>query len=387
MVKCFYSCVFLVRRLAWVGRCVCVSLFGMSLVISYAFAQSPQCYQFRTELAALERQGPGQAVNLAERQRSELARLVGYYRSLGCVRGPLAFFQAPPPPQCMSISQRIQRMETNLNRLQAQASGTAGRYEAQRRRLYAAVAEHCGARPNQQQDNRTFLDRFFNTSRVPPTQKEKAPRRLGGNRIVCVRTCDGFYFPLYNIPGGQANANAMCQALCPGTSTAAYRMSNEDGAISRAVSFSGQRYSALPNAMRYSERLVPDCSCKGNNETWAQVLGPAEKMLRSRPGDILVTEERSDQMAQPQLTNAQRAQQKKEELRLAQEEREAASVSTSVATASGESSGIGGHNIENATIVKRVEGPRALVTDSKGVQKTIRIIAPKIIPPPPNTLQ
>lgn len=363
-------------------KLACIFVFSLFSLNNYAHAQSAQCFRYREELASLERRGPGSAMGMVERQRSELNRLVSYYRSQGCERGPFALFRGAAPPQCSAISARIGRMEQNLGRLNAQAGGAIGHFEANRQRLTAGVARYCN---NEQpvKDNRNFLDNFFNGPATNPNKTEKKPR-ASGTRLVCVRACDGFYFPLNNTPGGQGNADTMCQALCPETPTSAYRMPNMDGGIGQAVSLKGQRYSSLANAMRYSERVVPNCSCKADNETWASVLGPAEKMLRRRPGDILITEKKSDEMAQPKLSAKEKAQKLKEEQELAKEVRNAERESSSLATASNEESGILTHTTTGATRVSSAEGPRAIIV-SEGQEKTIRIIAPQIIPPPPNT--
>ena len=389
-----------------------LGLFLGGLTVSESWAQSADCMRYRVELQDLERTGPGRSVAMAERQRAELNRLVGYYRSLGCERGGLNMFRrSQPPPQCASVVSRLRSMENNLARLERQARGPVSNFEQRRRVLLNEISKHCRVAPRV--DNRGFFGRLFNTDPAPPRnytmqpdgtlrgnnaeQEDEKKVRYGGSRIVCVRTCDGSYFPLNNIPAGRGGADSMCQALCPATPVAAYKMPGRDNGVTLAISFSGQRYINLPYAMAYRETYNPDCACKAVNETWAEVLGPAEKMLRRRPGDILVTEERSDEMAQPKLTAAQLAKQKEEEKRksenekkrLEEEEKAAEKESVSVETAIGDESGIGAESIREKTakVLKTQEGPRALITDASGGQSHIRIIAPDIIPPPPNTIK
>ena len=64
-----------------------------------ALAQSPECQRFRAELAALDRGGGGASTGAMQAQRAEINRLVGYYRNIGCERGPLGFLSGPAPAQ------------------------------------------------------------------------------------------------------------------------------------------------------------------------------------------------------------------------------------------------------------------------------------------------
>jgi hypothetical protein len=356
--------------------------------------QSPACLQARAELAALRQTGPGGPAPAAARQRAELGRLSDQYRAAGCVRGLFSFLARPAPPQCAAMGQRIQRLEAEYGRVQRQAEGNIRRYQEAQRRLMEAVSRNCGLQPQPRQQTAGFggfLNSLFGGNRRtaprPSLEDERLMARYAGTRTVCVRACDGFYFPLNNTPKGKNGADEMCQALCPGAPTAAYRMPNSDRGITRAVSMSGQKYSALPNANQYYEEFVEDCVCKEQDQTWAEVLKPAEKMLQHRSGDVLVTEERSNQMAQPKLTAAQIKQQKEDEKRLAQEEREAAKLSEAVETASEESSGIGRGQLAEATVIGGAEGPHTVISDADGTERVIRIIAPSIIPPPPNTME
>jgi len=75
-----------------------------------------------------------------------------------------------------------------------------------------------------------------------------------------------------------------------------HRNPGED--ISRATSISGRLYTELPNAFRYRQKFDAACSCRRPGESWAQALQQADDRTIER-GDIVVTEERSKQMAQP----------------------------------------------------------------------------------------
>ena len=112
----------------------------------------------------------------------------------------------------------------------------------------------------------------------PPTQSAPAPRKstpaprtrsrsgppTGGGtyRTLCVRTCDGFFFPI-NFKVGrskfQADSDA-CLQRC-GADARLFVHRNPGQKISGAVDLEGKRYVDLENAFRYRKELVPGCKC------------------------------------------------------------------------------------------------------------------------------
>ncbi len=373
---------------------VFLGLAAMTCTDAIAQQPSPQCVQYRMQLTSLLQRGPGAASASAAQQRIELSQLTNYYRSRGCQRGLFSVFSGSPPAECAGIAQRMNRLEASI----AQASGSASAFEARRQELQAAIARACSSR---QPDNRGFFDRLFSPrqpSYEPPPQSsggwgddyqeggDDSRPTYGGKRTICVRSCDGFFFPLGNIPGGRANGDEMCKALCPNAEVSAYTMSGGDKAIEYAIAINGgQRYIQTPNALRYRQEFVPNCSCKALDQTWAEVSGRAEEMLKQQKGDIIVTEERSREMAKPKETAEQKKKRAAEEARIEAESRAQATSGEAAPTAGTESSGIGPRAIEETQVVDEAEGPREVVTDEHGTKRTIRIIAPKVIPPPPNT--
>ena len=86
----------------------------------------------------------------------------------------------------------------------------------------------------------------------------------GTYRTVCVRTCDGYYFPVSysTVPSHFADDARTCQRECPATEVALYTYRNPGEDIGQAVSISGQPYTELPNAFHYRKEysaclLVP----------------------------------------------------------------------------------------------------------------------------------
>jgi len=137
----------------------------------------------------------------------------------------------------------------------------------------------------------------------PETPSRSAPRREGGKTsgggsyLVCVRTCDGAFFPLSTSGTSRPSVDA-CRLLCPNAETALYAMPM-GGTIDQAVSLAGQRYADLPNALKFEQALASDCSCRRPGQSWADALAAAEARYRHGAHDILVTKETSDRMSRP----------------------------------------------------------------------------------------
>ena len=363
-----------------------------------AIAQSPICQQYRAELAALDRGTSRQGAAAAERQRAEIARLSNYYHSIGCERGPLSIFGGLPPAECPSIGQRLRQMEANYAQLARQTEASAG-METRRQQLMAAIQQTCnGPQPQQEAGGpRSLLEALFGPPRVQPSPDQghgqdpaETPREqsLGGRRLVCVRACDGFFFPLANAPGGREGADEMCQALCPGAETQAFSTPGSDDQLYRAASLNGRPYTSLPNAFRFQKSFDETCSCRKGGESWAETLRMAEGMLQQRKGDIIVTAEKSDELARPKQTapaatqQGRRAADRKANEAAEAEDAAEAEVGAAAPTASGESAGIGPKSIEASRVVTRSEGSKLQVAGPDGAKRAVRVVAPNIIPVP-----
>jgi hypothetical protein len=116
-----------------------------------------------------------------------------------------------------------------------------------------------------------------------------------------VRTCDGSFFPLQNMPQGRASPADMCKALCPATETILFQ-APVAGEITEAVSDKGKPYSTLPNAGRYRTSYNPSCSCKKPGQSWVDALNGAERLLKGGRGDLHVTEAKARELSLPPMT-------------------------------------------------------------------------------------
>lgn len=374
------------------------ALVALSAMGGVAVAQSPACSAWRSELAGLQGQGGGgdpRAAQTAQRVGAQLAQATNQYRAMGCERGGFTFFGEGPPRECGGLRAQIGQLQGQYARLQQMAQG--GAVEQRRAQLVAAINANCRA-PQQ----RGFFETIFGLeprrgeidSTLPeldpeqPLEPEKP--RLGGPQTVCVRTCDGFFFPLANNPGGRDSSDEMCQALCPGTQTLAYGMTN-GGEIQNAVARStGQPYASLPNAGKYQRSFDAACTCRAPGQSWAQALKDAEYLLDKRKGDVIVTEQRAAELSRPKATEPARPKDAKPDPRRrgAAPAPQPAAVeipdekpmpSENSPTAGTESAGVG-----PATVGERVldkgDGLKRETQSVTGERRTVRIVAPNLAP-------
>lgn len=114
-------------------------------------------------------------------------------------------------------------------------------------------------------------------------RRHKRVSAFGSGQAVCVRLCDGFFFPTNSTVGGEA----ACAAQCPDAPTELYTMTSDK--IDDAVSSSGALYSKLPVANRYKTSFESACTC--HREIAAS---RTEELLHDttlRRGDVVMTAE------------------------------------------------------------------------------------------------
>lgn len=102
----------------------------------------------------------------------------------------------------------------------------------------------------------------------------------GGLRTLCVRTCDGYYFPISFSTDRKffARDEASCTAMCPGAEVKLYyhNVKDEDSEDMVSVS-SNTSYADLPTAFNYRKlKATPGCSCQAAPRQSQPVAGTEE---------------------------------------------------------------------------------------------------------------
>ena len=292
-------------------------------------AANPVCPRLEAQLATIDRGGgsgdPAKEEQIrryqeaASRQQGEHERVTSQAKRMGCDSSGFFSLFNNQSAQCGPVNTQIQQMRgnldqitTSLERLRGGGFGGAER-ENQRRSVLAALAQNnCG--PQYANAGRgggggpgAFLDNLFGNNNGPGAPGADLGPQSGTYRTVCVRTCDGAYFPVSfaTVPARFPDDERSCKALCPATEASlfAYRNPGED--INQAVSISGQPYSALPNAFKFRTEFNAACGCKAVGQTWSDALKTIDdKATAEQQGDIIVTEESAKKMARPKAAPA-----------------------------------------------------------------------------------
>ena len=95
--------------------------------------------------------------------------------------------------------------------------------------------------------------------------KGERPREAGTYRTLCVRLCDGYYFPIsFSATRDRFARDAKtCETSCGGQARLfVYRNPGSD--VEDMVDLRGQPYKRLSTAFLYRTEYVPQCRCKPN---------------------------------------------------------------------------------------------------------------------------
>jgi hypothetical protein len=274
--------------------------------------RNPACIRLESQLATLDRGmvDPARADQIrryeeaAQRQQGELDRTSAQARRLGCEgRGFFSLFGGQPP-QCSKINNQIQQMRANLDRMLAdlqRLQGSTADREGQRRTILASLAQNdCGPQYAAYANRGAggFFDSLFGGSAITTPG---LPQGSGDTyRTICVRTCDGYYFPVSysTVPSKFAEDEQICRRMCPAAEVVLYSHRNPGEDVAQAVSQGGHTYSELPTAFAYRKTMNPACGCKLAGQTWADALKHLDDGTIER-GDIVVTEEEAKKLSQP----------------------------------------------------------------------------------------
>src|SRR5207247_7083255 len=189
------------------------------------------CLRVESQLAAIERGAgidPARAEQIKRyeetvaKQQAELDRLGQQSQRLGCQGGGFFALFSGQSPQCGPLNNQMQQMRANLDRSLSdiqRLQGNSGEREAQRRGILVALGQNdCGPQYRQYVTGGPggFFDSLFGGAGVGPAPN--APL-AGTYRTLCVRTCDGYYFPISysTVPGKFADDEQLCRRMCPAT--------------------------------------------------------------------------------------------------------------------------------------------------------------------------
>ncbi|KAA3450008.1 hypothetical protein C7I87_13705 [Mesorhizobium sp. SARCC-RB16n] len=308
----------------------------LGLLLSGATISEPQaasrvCRQLEADLAAASRGGGGPALvrkydAAIERQREQISKARDQASSAGC---GFSLFSRNIN-QCAGLNATIERMSANLDSLQtkrAQLAGGGSRRD--RGRILAALdANDCrddamaprsaspqeanrGDANRQDGGNANLFDQLFggDNRRIDTLdQPDDSGEERDVGRVLnqpgipdfassggefhtsCVRTCDGYFFPMSNAAsaGDFERDQKNCESACPGTEMQVfYSRGMDDDSASMTSSVTGRPYGELPTAYLYKQpnmSLPPACGCNAVQNF--QIIGgnpPSQQQSQPEP--------------------------------------------------------------------------------------------------------
>lgn len=278
---------------------------------SGASAESSLCRELEERLAS----PPGSAQfekydRAVAEQSQELFRLEERAARAGCFSG---FGRGNDA--CPEMLGTLERMERNLAALERRRDLLArrGATDRERGRILAALeANGCNngdpRRPPPPIAAEESSEPFLEEEAFGAEEDWRAdegplltigPNLAGTFRTLCVRTCDGYYFPIsYSTTSDMFGRDQQaCEAQCPGTEAQLYfhRVPGEES--EQMVSMSGVPYTDLPNAFKYRQANFtrPEgCGCKPAAKNFSVMAGEppkdekkTEQPLKKEAGSIV----------------------------------------------------------------------------------------------------
>jgi hypothetical protein len=280
-------------------------------------AVNPMCPRLEAQLATIDRGGSTgdparddqirRYTDAATRQQGELDRVTSQAKRMGCDSSGFFSLFNGQSAQCGPVNNQIQQMRANLDQITSslerlRGGGGADRDNQRRSVLLALAQNNCGpqyANAVQSPGPGNFLNNLFGNN-APGTPSTDVGPQSGTYRTVCVRSCDGGYFPISfaTVPARFPDDDKTCKALCPATEASLYSYRNPGEDMNQAVSINGQPYSSSPNAFRFRQEFNPSCACKAAGQTWSDALKSIDdKAAAEQQGDIIVTEENAKKMS------------------------------------------------------------------------------------------
>lgn len=236
-------------------------LFGLALLLGVGIAapthaKSAICYDLESRLGKLQNGGSGSQSRqfrrydqAAKKMQSRLASAQKKARRAGCRTGGIRLFQKR---ECANAIGQIRKLQRDLRKAESQRSryGRSPRNSRrQQQELVVALRRNRCGRQYERGASGKVLDGFNQ-------------QRSNSYRTVCVRTCDGFFFPISTSTTSRnfGKDEAVCKGKFPGSDVSLfYHPRGSDNAMERARAVDGRTYTSMPYAFRYRETYDPSC--------------------------------------------------------------------------------------------------------------------------------
>lgn len=270
------------RRIQMIGT------FALMVLAVPAMAQeNTACETLRSQLHQQPRQIVGNTAevrrfaNALAQQNILIRRIKNDLRGYGCTSGSITVYGNPNAELCGEIGDALEQAEADRDMIAQDRDRmladrrSENRQDARDRILAALNAQGC----YDEQPSDSTTDPSENPDMQEPIggygaadNQDYAPTpdmpMQRGLRTLCVRTCDGAFFPISSdaTPLDFKEQAAQCERMCPGTQTELFYHELQGQESADMVSArTGQPYASMPNAFAYrnspTATRAPSCSC------------------------------------------------------------------------------------------------------------------------------
>lgn len=284
----------------------CLMALPQAHAQSARMTKAKYCAQLEGELARLQRAKHSRSNRnfqkydaAVHKQQSQLDRANQLAKRDACLGRRGFLFRRTPKPTCPALLKRIKKMERNLNALEKKRARyapppTAANAGAQKARILRELGNaSCGpqyarfARAEPVRERRGLFGTIFRSrdSGLSRQWGDVDVPEIGTYRTVCVRACDGFFFPISfsTTKSNFGRDDGICQARCPGAAVELYVYQNPGETPEDMKSIGGRSYNSLETAFLYQKEYVPNCSCQAPASQLATVAG--ETQLPNSPAN------------------------------------------------------------------------------------------------------
>jgi hypothetical protein len=254
--------------------------------------KSSICYQLEQRLVQ-EGQKSGQSRDALPRIEDEirsLERAVDSGKSQldgGCYEYFLFSKTLRNTRQCKDLSREVEKSKRRLSELDARRQdilGSSG-YSYQDDIIRELARNNCGSNYVDMARRRSDGMWEDEESSGGSTWSPRATNGAQTYRTVCVRLCDGYYFPVSfsTLPSHFPQDADACASKCAAPAELFY-YPNPGGTIGQAVALKTQEaYAKLKFAFRYRKEVVNGCSCK--TAEYVPADGSAPKKAEAAPSN------------------------------------------------------------------------------------------------------
>ncbi len=182
-------------------------------------------------------------------------------------------------PECVKLDRAVRRARREVKSLRGRIEriSRSGGAQSRQDELIAQLARYgCGEDYERQYESQrpTFFSFFDDRGPRLREPERRSPSELpfATYRTMCVRSCDGYYFPLSfsTLPSQFEADKGECSDRCAApTALFVYRNPGED--VENMVSLDGLPYTELDNAWLYRKQFIEGCSCDAAEYSQAKI--------------------------------------------------------------------------------------------------------------------